>query len=98
GQAAVAIENARLYESATRRSQQLESLMEGGTALARETEVPTRLDPVTRRWRELIGARLVMIAIPFAGDSLRIEAADGEDAEGVLGMTLDPASAKSRRV
>jgi signal transduction histidine kinase len=98
GQAAVAIENARLYESATRRSQQLESLMEVGTALARETELPKLLDLVARRLRELIGARLVMIAIPFAGDSLRIEAADGEDAEEFLGMTLDHASSKSGRV
>ena len=98
GQAAVAIENARLYESATRRSQQLESLMEVGTALARETELPKLLDLVTRRLRELIGARLVMIAIPFAGDSLRIEAADGVDAEEFLGMTLDHASSKSGRV
>ena len=36
-QAAVAIENARLYESATRWSRQLESLMEVSSAMARET-------------------------------------------------------------
>src|SRR5205085_11814630 len=36
-QAAVAIENARLYESATQRPRQLESLLEAGIALARET-------------------------------------------------------------
>src|SRR6188768_3467123 len=38
-QAAVAIENARLYESATRWSRQLESLMEVSSAVARETSV-----------------------------------------------------------
>ena len=76
GQAAVAIENARLYESATRWSQQLESLMEVGAALTRETELPKLLELVTRRLRELIGARLVLIAVPSAEDSLRIEAAD----------------------
>ena len=37
-QAAVAIENARLYESATRWSRQLESLIEVSSALARETD------------------------------------------------------------
>ena len=98
GQAAVAIENARLYESATRWSQQLESLMEVGAALTRETELPKLLELVTRRLRELIGARLVLIAVPSAEDSLRIEAADGEDAEEFLGMTLDHSSSKSGRV
>ncbi len=97
-QAAVAIENARLYESATRWSQQLESLMEIGVALAREPELPKLLELLTRRLRELIGARLVLIAVPTAGDMLRIEAADGEDAAEFLGMTLDRAASKSGRV
>jgi signal transduction histidine kinase len=98
GQAAVAIENARLYESATRWSQQLESLVEVGAALARETELPRLLELVTRRLRELIGARLVLIAVPSGVDSLRIEAADGEQAEEFLGMRLDSESSKSGRV
>jgi signal transduction histidine kinase len=98
GQAAVAIENARLYESATRWSQQLESLMEVGAALARETKSSKLLQLVAQRLRELIGARLVVIAVPFGDDSLRIEAADGEDAEEFLGMLLDRSSSKSGRV
>jgi signal transduction histidine kinase len=98
GQAAVAIENARLYESATRWSQQLESLMEVGAALARETELPKLLELVARRLRELIGARLVVIAVPSGDHSLRIDAADGEDAEEFLGMRLDRSSSKSGRV
>jgi signal transduction histidine kinase len=98
GQAAVAIENARLYESATRWSQQLESLMEVGAALARETKLPKLLELVTRRLRELIGARLVLIAVPSGDDSLRIDAADGEDAGEFLGMTLEHSSSKSGRV
>jgi len=98
GQAAVAIENARLYESATRWSQQLESLMEVGAALARETELPKLLELVARRLRELIGARLVVIAVPVGDDSLRIDAANGEDAEEFLGMQLDRSSSKGGRV
>jgi signal transduction histidine kinase len=98
GQAAVAIENARLYESATRWSQQLESLMEVGSALARETELPKLLELVARRLRELIGARLVVIAVPVGDDSLRIDAANGEDAEEFLGMQLDRSSSKGGRV
>ena len=45
-QAAVAIENARLYESATRWSRQLESLNEVGNALATEIELEPLLDLV----------------------------------------------------
>jgi signal transduction histidine kinase len=78
-QAAVAVENARLYESATSWSQQLESLNEIGGALVGELELGPLLDLVTSRLRELIGARLVAIALP-AGDALRIAAADGEGA------------------
>ena len=46
-QAAVAIENARLYESATRWSRQLESLIEVGNALSGEIELPRVLQLVT---------------------------------------------------
>lgn len=98
GQAAVAIENARLYESATRWSQQLESLMEVGAALASETELPKLLNLVARRLRGLIGARLVVIAVPAGDGALRIDAADGEEAEELMGMRLDRSSSKSGRV
>jgi two-component system, NarL family, sensor histidine kinase DevS len=98
GQAAVAIENARLYESATRWSQQLQSLVEVGAALSRETEVPSLLSLVARRLRELIGARSVLIALPTDDGSLRVETADGEGAAEFLGMRLDRSSSKSGRV
>jgi signal transduction histidine kinase len=98
GQAAVAIENARLYESATRWSQQLESLVEVGAALVRETELSSLLNLVARRLRELIGARLVLIALPTEDGALRIESADGEDAVDFIGMRLDRESSKSGRV
>ena len=98
GQAAVAIENARLYESATRWSPQLESLMEVGAALASETELPKLLNLVARRLRGLIGARLVVIAVPAGDGALRIDAADGEEAEELMGMRLDRSSSKSGRV
>jgi signal transduction histidine kinase len=98
GQAAVAIENARLYESATRWSQQLESLIEVGAALAGETELPRLLDLIARRLRELIGARLVLIALPTEDGTLHVESADGEDAAEFVGMRLDRQSSKSGRV
>jgi signal transduction histidine kinase len=97
-QAAVAIENARLYESATRWSQQLEALNEVGIALAAEIELPRLLALIARRLRELIGASLVMIALPAPDGTLRIEAADGEGADGILGLQLEWAGSKSGRV
>jgi signal transduction histidine kinase len=98
GQAAVAIENARLYESATRWSQQLESLVEVGAALARETKLSGLLDLIARRLRELIGARSVLIVLPTEEGDLQVEAADGAEAEPFLGMRLDPQASKSGHV
>jgi two-component system, NarL family, sensor histidine kinase DevS len=95
-QAAVAIENARLYESATAWSRQLESLHEVGTALASELELPRLLQLVATRLRQLIDARLVAIALP-AGAELRIEAIDGEGAEALMQTTI-PRESKVGRV
>ena len=72
-QAAVAIENARLYESATAWSRQLESLQEISSALVGELDLPRLLQLVVERLRELIDARVVAIALPVP-DGLRIEA------------------------
>jgi signal transduction histidine kinase len=85
-QAAVAVENARLYESATSWSQQLESLNEIGGALVGELELSPLLDLIASRLRELIGARLVAIALP-AGEALRIAAADGEGATDLAAIS-----------
>jgi signal transduction histidine kinase len=96
-QAAVAIENARLYESSTRWLRQLESLNEIGLALASELELEPLLGLVARRLRELVEARLVLIALPD-GEALRIAAAEGENSYGVAGMRLEFGSSKAGRV
>jgi len=96
-QAAVAVENARLYESATTWSQQLESLNEIGGALVGELELGPLLDLVATRLRELIGARLVAIALP-AGDALRIAAADGEGAADLAAFNSLDLDSKTGRV
>ena len=94
-QAAVAIENARLYEDATNWSAQLEALNEVGTALAGEIELPRLLKLISRRLRGLIGARVVTIALPTRSGTLRIEAADGDDADDILGLQLKREGSKS---
>jgi signal transduction histidine kinase len=97
-QAAVAIENARLYESATRWLAQLESLTEIGNAMAGETELQPLLQLIGERLAPLIDAELVVIAIPVGGGDLRIEAAAGPAAEELIGTTLARNSSKSGRV
>jgi two-component system, NarL family, sensor histidine kinase DevS len=96
-QAAVAVENARLYESATAWSQQLESLNEVGAALVGELELDPLLDLVATRLRELIGARLVAIALP-AGAGLRIAAADGDGAADLATVSVLESDSKTGRV
>ena len=88
-QAAVAIENARLYESTTRWLHRFQTLNEIGIALASELELTPLLDLVARRLRELIEARIVLIALPGPGDRLVVAAADGEGTYGLPGMQLD---------
>jgi signal transduction histidine kinase len=97
-QAAVAIENARLYESATRWLKQLESLTEVGNALASETEVAPLLELIALRLKDLINAELVVIALPVATGDLRVEAAAGTQAGNVVGSLLGRESSKSGRV
>jgi signal transduction histidine kinase len=96
GQAAVAIENARLYEASARWSRQLQSLEEVGNALATETDLDRLLDLVVRRLRELVGARIVALALPVGGDELRFAAVAG--AEELLGTTISRSESKSGAV
>jgi signal transduction histidine kinase len=97
-QAAVAIENARLYEAATAWSRQLESLNEIGNALATETDLDRLLDLVARRLRELLDARIVIVLLPAGPDELRCAAAAGEEGERLVGETLARRGSKSGRI
>lgn len=97
-QAAVAIENARLYESATRWGEQLQSLAEVGNALATEIELPRLLKLVVTRLRELIDARLVFIAMPQEAGETVVETVAGDNADSFVGMKLDPTRSKTARV
>jgi signal transduction histidine kinase len=96
-QAAVAIENARLYESSTRWLRQLGSLNEIGTALASEIELEPLLGLVARRLRELVQARLVLIALP-QGEAITVAAAEGDGTYGIAGARLEFGSSKAGRV
>ena len=95
-QAAVAIENARLYESSTRWLRQLESLNEIGNALASEVELGPLLDLVARRMQELVEGRIVLIALPDGQGGLAVAAAAG--GEDLVGMRLEAGSTKMGRI
>lgn len=96
GQAAVAIENARLYEASTRWSDQLRSLNEVGTALSTETDIDELLGLIVRRLRELLGARVVAVALPSGEDELRFAAVAGEEA--LKGESFSRSDSKSGAV
>jgi signal transduction histidine kinase len=100
-QAAVAIENARLYESATRWSRQLETLHETVRSVVDETDVNRLLVLVCERLRALTHARLALAVVPADGGLLRVAAADGEDAElaaGLIGHDFRSDASKVGRV
>jgi len=85
-QAAVAIENARLYESATRWSRQLEILHETVRSVVDETDMDRLLTQVCERLRALTQARLALAVLPTESGLLRVVAADGEDPEVAAGL------------
>jgi signal transduction histidine kinase len=98
GQAAVAVENARLYEAATRWSKQLESLNEVSLAVASETDISRVFELVASRLRELVGARLVVIALRQGDDELRVEAVAGVESESLVGLRVPKAGSKMGRI
>ena len=97
-QAAVAIENARLYESARRWLRQLESMTEVGNAIASETDLAALLELIAKRLRELIGCRLVFIALPTGEETLRVGASDHDGHAKGLGVELSLSDSKTGRV
>ena len=95
-QAAAAVENARLYESARQWSRQLELLNEVAEALVTETDLPQLLDLAGNTLRELLDARVILIELPTAdGTGLTVESAAGENAAALLGLHLDRERSKA---
>jgi signal transduction histidine kinase len=97
GQAAVAIENARLFESAKRWSEQLEALIEVGNALATEIELPRMLELVAGRLRETLRARFVVILLLAPDGDLRVETVAGDADEALRGTSVPLEGTKAGR-
>jgi signal transduction histidine kinase len=97
-QAAVAIENARLYESSREWARQLESLDEITNAMLSEIEPGRLLQLVVDHMSGLLDARFVAVLVATEDGWLEIAAAHGEDAEELVGERLAVERSKSGRV
>jgi signal transduction histidine kinase len=97
GQAAVAIENARLFESAKRWSEQLEALIEVGNALATEIELPRMLELVAGRLRETLRARFVVILLVTPDGALQVETVVGDVDADLRGRSVAVDGTKAGR-
>ena len=97
-QAAVAIENARLYESSRAWARQLESLEEITAAMLSDIEPSRLLHLIVERMSELIDARFVAILTQVGEGWLEIAAAHGEGESDLVGHRLSIERSKSGRV
>jgi signal transduction histidine kinase len=92
--AAIAIDNARLYEGVRRRREELERAVRGleaTAAIARavgfETELARVLELTVKRGRALVDAASLLVLLDEAG-TLRVAAAAGQVGTGVVGVEL----------
>ena len=87
--AGVALENARLYETARRQQRWMQANAEVATALLSGADPDEVLAGLTRQVRELSRADLVALALPEQdGRMLFIGFADGDGAEAARGLVL----------
>jgi signal transduction histidine kinase len=102
--AAIAIENARLYEGVRRRREELERAVRGleaTAAIARavgfETELARVLELTVKRGRALVDADSLLVLLDEAG-TLRVAAAAGQVGPDVVGMELQLEGTLARSV
>jgi len=97
--AAVAVENARLYEAARRQQRWIQASAEITTRLLSGSAPGEVLADITRRVRELSGADLAVLAQPDEeGRRLTITYADGDGAGAARGLVLPVGQSLSGRV
>jgi GAF domain-containing protein len=97
--AAVAVENARLYEAARHQQRWIQASAEVATRLLSGSEPGEVLAGITRQARELSGADLAVLALPDeAGRRLTITYADGDGADATRGLVLPAGESLSGRV
>jgi signal transduction histidine kinase len=98
--AAVAIENARLYESATSRGEWLQAVaaITRGVLSAEPEDAGDSLELIARTSMRIARADLVTVVLPGGPDELLIEVAVGSGADGLAGTRLPMNGSLSGRV
>jgi len=97
--AAVAIENARLFEAGRRQQRWLQAGSEVTRRLLGGTEVDEVLEFVTQQTLEMTGADLVVLALPDEGHRLlTIRHAAGDEAQQAQGLELPTEASLSGQV
>jgi signal transduction histidine kinase len=97
--AGVAVENARLYEEATRQQRWLRASSELTIALLSGAAPAAVLGDLTRQVLELSGADLVTLALPDGdGRRLTLEYAEGEGAHDARGLVVPAGKSLSGQV
>jgi signal transduction histidine kinase len=79
--AAVAIENARLYERSRQREQWQQAVTDIANAVLADSEADEVLSLVANRARTLTGADVALVALPDDDEHLVVEIVDGRDDE-----------------
>jgi signal transduction histidine kinase len=90
--AGVAIENARLYDTARRRAGWLRANADISTRLLAGADPDEVLALVAGHARELCLASTCFVALPAGPDRLLVEVAEGDDAEVITGRVLQVAT------
>jgi len=96
--AGVAIENARLYDTARRRELWMQATAEISTQLLGGAELDEVLAVVATRARDLSGAATCYVALPSGPGWLLVEVADGQDADQLLGRVVPLAGSPCEQV
>jgi signal transduction histidine kinase len=103
--AAIAIDNARLYEGVERRREELERAVRGleaTAAVARavgfETELDRVLELVVKRGRAMADVRSLLVLLDEEAGRLRVAASAGEAGSSVVGAELPAAGTLAGRV
>ena len=98
GQAAAAIDNARLYQSATTWMRQLETLVDVSRKVAGELDIDLILETLCREICELIDAETALVAMADDSGGFRIPAIAGDDIERFANVRAPTKSMKAGRV
>lgn len=87
-QAAIAIDNARLYQQARSHQNRLAALNDVARAILEGTDEVAVLSLIAGQARRLVGASMAAVTVPAVDDSLTIAVVDGDRADELSGATF----------